>query len=298
VLFALVLPVGLLGRQFTTLFTARRRFELVSSADIVGTVLGAVVFILAAWRFGIWGGLIAAISVYPLGFLIGAWMGRGHATTRLLSFWPHAERSFVRPILRFYPMLLVNSAALPLATILVRAILMDEFGAAQAGLWQATVRLSDTYTLVFLTTLGMYSLPTLSASRSETEFASALRRMVFLSAGSMVVTIVGLYVCRDLIIRILFTGEFAPVRDLWPWRLMGDLFLIAGRPMMNALVARGRGTAYIALEVGAGVGMWGLTVALLESQALAAANVAHALVWACSFVCLTVLHRRELFVSR
>jgi len=110
--------------------------------------------------------------------------------------------------------------------------------------------------------------------------------------------VLGLYLGRDLLIRILFTEEFAPVRDLWPWRLAGDLFFIAGWPMRSALVARERRSAYIAVEVAVGLGSWAMTVALLGSYGLVAANIAYALAWAAVFVWLTVLHRRELFAVR
>jgi O-antigen/teichoic acid export membrane protein len=296
--FAVVMPFGMVAPLFTSLFTARRRFNLVALTGIIGTVAGAAVFIPAAWLFGLWGGLIGVVVVYPLVFVIGYAISRRHASTDVLSHWSQATRRLVPSIAKFYPMLLVHSASLPLAMILVRGMLMDEFGDAQAGLWQATTRLSDIYTMVFLTTLSMYSLPTLAGARSATEYCQALRRMIVIGAAAMSATIAVLYLARDLIVNLVFTNEFAAVRDLWGWRLVGDLFFIAGWPMRSALVARGRQLAYIGVELAAGAGLLFATWALLDREGMAAANVAHAVVWGSVFAVLVILHWRQLFLLR
>jgi PST family polysaccharide transporter len=297
ILAAIVLPIGMMGQLFTALFQARRRFELVSGVGIVVTVAGAAVFVISAWLFGLWGALIATVAVIPLTFLVASWLGHRDPTTRLLTFWPTARFRYVRPILGFYPMLLVHSAALPLALVVVRSLLIGNFGETQAGLWQATVRLSDMYTMIFLTVLSMYSLPTLAAARSENEFASVLRRLVALCIAAMVPTVAVLLAARDLIISIVFTSEFSTVKDLWVWRLVGDVFFIAGWPMRSALMARGRQYTYMAIEFIIGAGTLVLTWALLESRGIASANIAHALVWGGVFVCLVAVHR-DVFLGR
>jgi hypothetical protein len=68
--------------------------------------------------------------------------------------------------------------------------------------------------------------------------------------------------------------------------------------LRSALVARGRSVAYILVEVSIGAGMFLVTWALMENLGIAAANLAHAIVWAAAFAWLVILHRQPLFEAR
>jgi PST family polysaccharide transporter len=192
-------------------------------------------------------------------------------------------------------MLLMNSVSLPLGLLLVRDALIESFGVSRAGMWQATVRLSDMYTMVFIVTLSMYALPTLSAARDDATFRVVLRRLVTICLAVTGAAALLMYVLRDLVVRVVFTQEFSEVRDLWPWQLLGDVFLVASWPMRSALMARGRQMAYVSVEASIGLSLFVLTKLLTASLDIKAANVAHALTWTSIFGVLLWLNRRALF---
>lgn len=297
VVVALLMPAVLLGQLHTAWFQLHRRFDLMSQANIAATVVGALVFVAGCWTFGLWGGLVGTALAYPLTLFASLALARRAKGESLLGQWPHGRRTMVRGVAAFYPMLLVHSAATPLALLLVRDMLIERFGASQAGLWQASVRLSDMYTMVILAALSMYSLPTLAAARDDAEFRHVMVRLVLycLAVGAGCAGV--LYLLRDVVTSIVFTREFGAVRDLWPWQLVGDVFMLAGWPMRSALTARQRTWAYMAVEAGIGVGLVLLTLALVGRVGLAAANLSHALVWSSAFVCLAALHWRTWFGS-
>jgi PST family polysaccharide transporter len=292
---AFVFPATMLGQLQVALFTARRRFELVSITNIGATVISALIFVASAWLFGIRGALVGIALGYPLTLIMALYLARGDRNSRLLERWPNASRQYVRPVVSFYPMLLMNSVSLPLGLLLVRDALIESFGAPSAGLWQATVRLSDMYTMVFIVTLSMYALPTLSAARDDAVFRVVLRRLVTICLAVTGAAALLMYVLRDLVVRVVFTQEFVAVRDLWPWQLVGDVFLVASWPMRSALMARGRQIAYVAVEASIGLSLFVLTKLLMPSLSLKAANVAHALTWTAIFGVLLWLNRRALF---
>jgi O-antigen/teichoic acid export membrane protein len=290
VLLALLFPGVLLGQMYLSLFSAQRRFQFVSGANILATVVGAVVFVGLCAAYGLQGGLIGTVVAYPLVFLAGLWLGRREAPTRLLAHWKSARPGLAREVFSFYPMLLVHSIAMPLALLLVRDTMMSRFGAGDAGLWQSAVRLSDMYTMVVITTLSMYSLPTLSAARGAQEFRALLLRLVGACLGLALVAGAVLFAARELIVHIVFTPQFAPVAQLWPWQLLGDVFLLAGWPMRSALTAQRRTWAYMAVEAGIGLGLVGVTTLLAARMGPVAGNMAHAAVWSTVFVVLALLH--------
>jgi PST family polysaccharide transporter len=150
------------------------------------------------------------------------------------------------------------------------------------------------YTMIFIVTLSMYALPALSAARGDHVFRTVLARLVTVSLVVTTAAALLMYMLRDFVVRIVFTAEFAPVRDLWPWQLVGDVFFVASWPMRSALMARGRQMAYVAVEASSGLGLFVLTKLMLEQRGISAANDAHALVWAAIFVSLLWLNRRVL----
>lgn len=289
-LLALAFPAVLLGQMVLALFSSQRNFRLVATTNISATVLGALMFVPLCALFGLQGGLIGTVLAYPMVFVAGAWLGRSAPSTRLMAHWPHASKSIVGEIARFYPMLMVHSISMSLATLLVRQTMIEEFGTAQAGLWQSAVRLSDMYTLVVITTLSMYSLPTLSAAKDEREFRSLLVRLVGVCLGLGLLAAGVLYLLRHVVIRLVFTPQFADVAQLWPWQLLGDIFLLAGWPMRSALTAQRRSRAYMAVEVAMGVGLVVATKLLAHQLGPVAGNVAYAMVWMSVFVVLLLVH--------
>jgi PST family polysaccharide transporter len=288
-------PIILLGQLALALFTAQRRFEMVALSNIIGLVVATVTFVGLCRVFGLWGGLIGSVLTYSVYFFVAQLLGRREEPTRLLSYWRQANSQQLRPILSFYPMLLANSLSLPLSMLLIRDMLIGNFGTTQAGLWQASVRLSDIYTMIFIGALSMYALPTLSAARDNIAFRSVLRRLVLVCLSGAACAAAVMYFAREFIVRIVFTTAFSPVQDLWPWRLVGDVFLVAGWSMRSALMARGRQIAYVMIEAGIGIGLFSVTKFLMASKGIDAANLAHALVWGVAFICLGVLNREVLF---
>jgi PST family polysaccharide transporter len=295
---ALSLPLVMIGTLAVAVFTAQRLFALVSLTNIIATSGGTLIFVSLCWLYGLWGGLIGIIATYPLTWFVAATLSRRNSRANVLTYWRDASWKCVRPIASFYPMLLTHSVALPLSVLLVRDMLIGEFGAQQTGFWQASFRLSDMYTIIFIAALSMYSLPTLSAANGSEQFRAVLRQLVgvcfTVAAGGALL----LYLGRELVVQIVFTHEFAPVSRLWSWQLLGDVFLIAGWPMRSALMASGRAKTYMLVEASIGIGFVVITKALLECAGLLSANIAHAIVWITVFAVLIVLHRHAFLPSK
>jgi polysaccharide transporter, PST family len=251
-----------------------------------------VIFIGLSYVFGLTGGLFGTVLAVASGLLVVlaiVRLSKAFEVSRCLTQW---RPELLRPILAFYPMLLVHSAAEPLTLLLVRDALIDAAGTHQAGLWQATLRLSNMYTLVLVTTLSMYSLPTLSAIADPAKFRRVMIGMATKMGGAAVIAAMAIYLCRDIVVRIVFTTEFLPVRNLLGWQLIGDVLMLAAWPLQSALMAQDRSRAYMAVEVAAAAMQISLTRLLLPGIGVSAAPAAYAATWAAGLVVLLLLHRQ------
>lgn len=285
------LVLGVLGLVFTGILNGLKRIRELALVTIFTTIAGAVFFIPLAYRFGVWGGLIGISLSAVCAFFVGwAVLSRTRVmgTQSLRGYWNKVVAS---EISRFFPMLLANSVVSPFALILVRNILTNGLGMHAAGYWQAAWRVSDMYTLVLTTALSFYLMPHLASTRGEGSFARELfgitHKVILLTAAAAV----GIYVFRDVMIAVVFTREFVPVKDLLAWQLVGDVLKMASWPLRMALVIKLRTRWYIMLEIAAPLMHAGFTLVLLPYLQGNAATLGYALAYLITYLLLLVALR-------
>ena len=285
------LVLGILGVVFMGILNGLKRIRKLALVTIFTTLVGAALFIPLTYRFGVWGGLIGTTLSVAVTFFVG-WVVLSR--TRVLgtqSLRGHWDAGVAREIARFYPMLLAHAAVSPFALILVRNIITDALGIDAGGYWQAAWRVSDMYTLVLTTALSFYLTPHLSSTRSEDSFARELFGITYKVVLLAAIAAVGVYVLRDVVIAIVFTQEFVPVRDLFAWQLVGDVLKMASWPLRMALVVKLRTRWYIAIEIAAPLLHVGFTFVLLPRFQGNAATLGYALAYLITDFLLLVAFR-------
>lgn len=134
----------------------------------------------------------------------------------------HLSTEDTRKLLRFGAMTLISAISYPLAEIVIRTSLIESKGVAEAGLWQALVRLSGAimgFVTVYLSTSYM---PRLSACQVRSALVVMVQRqLAFVALGFGALATV-LYLVRSELISLLFSREFLPIASVLQWQLLGD----------------------------------------------------------------------------
>ena len=89
-----------------------------------------------------------------------------------------------------------------------------------------------------------------SSLGSESERGHMLRRTILQLFVVTACCAAAIYLLRDVIIAVVLTASFAPLRTLLPFQLIGDVFKVVGYPLQMVLVSQRRATSYIAQAVG------------------------------------------------
>jgi polysaccharide transporter, PST family len=291
VLLAAVLPLSLFGQLVVSVFSGLRRFELVALAQIGITILGTGLLVGCSIQWGLKGGLIATLCAYALILFVAG--GLAHRTGAFHSrdlFGPW-DSGHAKVMFSYYPMLLAHAAALPMSTLVVRSLMIDDLGADATGLWQGAMRLSDMYTLIITTALNMYSLPTLSATRTDRDLRREMVGLVAKIGLGMIVIATTLFVMRNWIVQIVFTKGFEPVGEIWRFQLVADVLQLMCVPLRQALMVRQRTMAYVAVEALVAIAYVTLTYALIARNGVQAATMANAVAWGLCMVTLFWLNR-------
>lgn len=227
-----------------------KQVKLVATASMASTVVEFAVFVGLTYTFGIWGGLFAITAIYGSKLVVSSWIAFRSQLISPRALFGAFDRQTLREIWRFYPMLLAHSIALPLAMILVRSATVRTFGLEAGGYLQAVWRLSDMYVGVLTTALGFYFMANFSSLATNGERGQMLRRTVLQLLVVAVCCASAIYLLRDVIIAVVLTASFAPIRELLPFQLLGDVFKVVDYPLQMVLVSQRRVGSYIAQAVG------------------------------------------------
>ncbi len=216
---------------------------------LAGVPVACLIYVPATVVWGIPGGLIGyAISqsvCLPVSLVILRWS----PSVAQQDFRGPFDRTEAKRILGFLPMLIAHSTMSPLWLILIRNMVASHLGLVTAGLWQATWRVSEVYVSVVMASLSLYFLPRLGEVVGTPVLRKEIVQTFMRTVGITAAVALTLFLLRDWVVRIVFTQEFLPVRDLMPFQLLGDVLRMAAWTLGFVLVALVRSRWYIALEI-------------------------------------------------
>lgn len=247
-----------------------KEIGLIGVATIVSTVLGLAIFAPCSYLWGVTGGLWASFVILIVSMLVTMTIIRYRSQGVVLSeFIGPFDRLACRRLLGFYPMLMVNGVLPMLTLILVRDSLVSLLGLEQAGLWQATWRLSDAYQAAIISGTSMYFMPSMG-ERVNNPLALRLQLLRTLAAatGATALLALTIFLLREPIVRVVFSAQFHEVSRLMPMQLLGDVLKIAGWILSMSLVAVVRTRAFVTLTALAACTFVGVTKALVPSLGL------------------------------
>jgi PST family polysaccharide transporter len=215
----------------------------------IASVIAFAVYVPASVVWGIPGGLIGfAISqsvCLPVSLAVLRWS----SSVAPEDFRGRFDLTQARRIMGFVPMLIAHSIMSPLGLIMIRDMVASHLGLATAGLWQATWRISEIYLGIVMVSLGLYFPTRLGEVVGTPELREEIVRTFVRVVGIAAAAALTIFLLRDWVVRIVFTEEFLPMRDLMPFQLLGDMLAVAGWTFGFVLVALVRSHWYIALQI-------------------------------------------------
>ena len=269
----LLLLVFLLG---LTVWQAKQRLPRYLVAQVAAAAGSLVLVAIFAPRFS----LPQTLLAYLAGLSLPVWWLL-FVALKNKRYWlqkPDFKKLYFRQLSTFLLMALSVLVGSKLVDFWVRDHIMEQFGNGPTGFWQAAVKLSDNYTMVFLAVLGLAYYPQLSARLAAPETVKAFVKPIFWTlSGAVLLGLVLVYGLRDWLLVLLFQQDFLPARTLLPYQLAGDLFKLSSWLLAYLLMAQEKVKLYIGLNL-ASAALYGALVLWL-TQDLQMAGVVEAHFW-------------------
>ncbi|MBR9999841.1 MAG: hypothetical protein KFF73_12770, partial [Cyclobacteriaceae bacterium] len=173
---------------------------------------------------------------------------------------------------------------------------IQHFGLHLTGLWQSVVRISDSYMMLFINTVGIVYYPQVSALIFDPEQLRKYLKDVLKIV--LVVSIIGLsliYLFREPVLILLFDRNFIPAETLMPYQLIGDFFCFLSYLLTYIISAQARTRTFIILQAGSAILYFGLVLLFSYYFGIAGIPAAHAARYGLLFLILIFLNKRILF---
>ena len=244
-----------------------REYKMFIRITVANSLAGLVVAVVLTLLYGLPGALIGATTYQSAVFFVTLYMVRRKPWARWSYFRGRIDRSIIRNYLKYALMTLVSIGTMPVAQILIRRYIMLDLSELEAGWWEAMNRISNIYLLVVTTSFSVYYLPRLSEITEPNEVRREIGKAFKVIIPLLLTGIVLVYLCRFLIIRILFTSEFLPMAKLFGWQMGSDLFKIGCYILTYVMIAKARTVVYVTTEIVFTIIYIGLACQLMQTSA-------------------------------
>ncbi|GGK65515.1 hypothetical protein GCM10011405_11900 [Rufibacter glacialis] len=221
-----------------------------------------------------------ALVLFLTGQSISGVVGLGVVAYKgLLPKWQYAWTPKVSKDLgKFLLMALSTLVGAKLIDFLVREMAIQQFSLVETGLWQSVVKISDSYTLVYVSILGMVYYPKIASLLPQPQsLRDYVKSVFFLLVPALGVGLLFFWWQRDFFIRLLFHQEFLPARDLMDFQVLGDFFKMTAWVLSYIITVQARVKLYILTQLGSGLLYVALVAWLMPLLGVEGLPMAHTL---------------------
>lgn len=277
---ALSFVFGLVAMVITACANGAKDFWSLAWINIGTGVSSLVLLTLLCPRFGLTGGLMATAALPLFTAAIGLVVARRH------EWWPRRPLAHgfsaqeAKGVVAFVPMAMVTAIGMPLLQLLIRDSVVAHSGMNGVGLLQGVMRISDMYLGVASGVFSMYFFARFSEIRDAAELVYEAWRGFLVIVPAVALAGVALYVLRDWIVRLIFTSDFLPMRDLFGWQMFGNTLKMVGWLLGYVLLAKASALWMAVLEGATFAVWWLLSIHFIERNGVVGATQAYAFTYA------------------
>ena len=293
--FACTMILFSLNTLFLSILNGFKEIKKFIFLNIVHSLITLVFVSVLVVFFKLYGALLALAINQGIVFFFTLYFVITSNWFNIEDFKEKIDPACMRKLGKFSLMALTTTIVAPVAQILVRNYITDSISLDAAGFWQGVCKISDLYLLVITTALSVYYIPKLS----EIKDGGELRKEI-LNSYRIVIPIVsllafGIFIFKTSIINILFTEEFLPMKSLFLYQLIGDVFKIAAWLLGFIMIAKAMTKKYIFYEIIGGILYVSLSVFFINHLGLLGSTVSFAVMNLIAFIALVIIFRKYAF---
>jgi PST family polysaccharide transporter len=291
---ALALPAMAANNLLLAIVNGKKEVGIYIAANIIGSFVSLLLIGLLALYFGLFGALLAFTISPAIVLLSTAALVARRAWFKSHFLWGKMDASSTRELSGFAIMGITSALVVPLSYMLIRDHLASRLGLPAAGFWQASWKISEIYLMLVTTTLGVYYLPRLAEIRTAPELKAEIIKVYRFVMPIVVIGALTIYLLRDFIIRILFTEDFQPMRELFAWQLTGDVIKIGSWVLAYIMIGRAMVRVFVITEIAFSLSFFLLSWWLVDLFGLSGVAMSYAVNYSFYWMAMAYLVKVEM----
>ena len=222
-----------------------RDLARVTIVNAIGATVSTVACLYIWGTDGIGPSLVATAA---LGLVTTSWFARGVKIHALSVSWRDTKIESLK-LLAFGAPLMLSTLVSTLTWYYISALLIERFGLAGAGIWQAAFSLSGALVTFVLGAMATDYYPRLAAVSQDderiVEEVNAQTEVSLLLAGPGLAATLGF---SSAAIALLYSDEFAAAAPILRWSVYGMFARVVSWPLGYVLLAKGKGKIFFFTE--------------------------------------------------
>ena len=247
--FAATLMLFVFNSLLLAILNGKKEIKRYVTANIAGSLFALAVTTVMAITLGLYGALIALAIYQSMTFFVTLFLSYKANWFKLRFLIGRIDKQSAKKLAKYTAMALASAACVPISHILIRNHLGETIGWDAAGYWEAMWRISAAYLMLVTTTLSVYYLPKLSELKNSADIKKEILQGYKIILPFAAVSGLVIYLLRDLIIHVLFTGEFREMEVLFGWQMVGDTLKIGSWIISYIMVSKAMIKYFIITEV-------------------------------------------------
>ena len=249
IVFGFSIILYALNSLFISMLNGSGDIKELSYVNVISNVAGLLFTIVLVYYFKIYGALLAIILAQSIIFIISGYVLVKRSWFKLSFFVGALDIKILKKLSAFSLMAIVSALTVPLSQIILRQYLINHLSLQSAGIWQGVNSVSNTYLLLASSAISIYYLPKLASLKTKSEIRHEIHLGYKMIIPIMVVCCIGIYIFRHFIIRLLFSGAFSTMSELFLFQMMGDVLKASTWILAYYMLAKSMTRLYIITEV-------------------------------------------------
>lgn len=295
IILALSLSFYAVQQILTQVLNGYQEIKKLIVAKIVTSIIGLIFTLLLVYIAGVEGALLALVITQIIGFIVLIYFSLKSSWFKKEMFFSGYDKETLKRLFKYSLMTFVSVILLNVRQIYLRDYVIENLSANAAGHWQAIWKISEIYLTVITFSLSIYYLPKLSSVNDKQTLKKEIFKGYKLLLPVVFVLSILMYLFRDLIILILFSKEFNPVRDLFLYQLIGDVLKIASWLLSFMMIAKAMTKEFLITEVVSISLFLILSLCFFNNYGILGLTYAYAINYAIYLIMMIVLFRKLLF---
>lgn len=295
IIFGFTIFLYALNGLIASILNGYKEFKFFVYVNILGSLFGLIFTLALVYVWGLKGALISAVTFQSIMFFISLWMIRKLQWVSKDYFNYKIDKLSFNKYIKYSLMTLVTAATAPIAQLLLRGHIIANISVVEAGWWEAMNRISNMYLMVITTSFSVYYLPRLAEISENSELRKEILKAFKIIVPILLVAFLGIYVCRFLVIKILFTKDFLKMENLFIWQLLGDFFKICSWLLAFLMIAKTMTKEFVFSEIFFTTLFLILAYAFMKYTGVIGITQAYALSYFIYFLGMVILFRKILF---